>query len=461
MSENFKIAVTGDAIINRRISIYKDEPFLALLKLIRDADVAYTNFETLIHDYDGPETYPAPEPGWTSMRSPRFVGKELRWAGFNIVSLATNHTLDYCYGGMRSTQKALDEEGIVYAGTGNNLGEAREPAYLDLPRGRVALVSMCSSFTGWERAGEARRDIKGRPGLNPLRFYYKVDAKLLETIKDLAMKMGWWVTKVGKDWLFNPAGLHNTIYRFVESDEPGISTMADEWDVEGNLQSIRQAKSQADYVLVQLHNHEWDPEVGLHHPPKFVPPFAKTCIDAGTDVFIAEGCHSPLRGVEVYQHKAIFYDPGDLFTMSDTVTKLPSDVYMRAGYDPDVRRWDATPMDFYKARAAMPDPIFPPGGYGTKPFSSSAPSNAVATTVKGSSPYSGSVVGVCSFNQEGQLAGFELYPFTRIKKPRSRVGIPLLADAGKAKEIIEYMNDISAPFGTKIEFRDGRGVVKL
>jgi poly-gamma-glutamate capsule biosynthesis protein CapA/YwtB (metallophosphatase superfamily) len=461
MQENFKIAVTGDAIINRRISICKEKAFLSLINIIRDADVAYTNFETLIHDYDGPEVYPGPDPGWTSMRSPRFVAKELKWAGFNLLSLASNHSLDYCYGGLKSTRKVLQEEEIIYAGTGNDLGEAREPAYLDLPKGRVALISMCSSFVGWERAGEARRDMKGRPGLNPLRFYYKVDAKLLEMVKHLAVKMGWWVTKVGKDWLFNPAGMHNTIYRFVESDEPGISTAADERDVEGNLQSIRNAKNQVDYVLVHLHNHEWDPEVGLHHPAKFVPPFAKACIDAGTDVFIAEGSHSPLRGIEVYKNKAIFYDPGDLFTMSDTVTKLPSDVYLRAGYDPDVRKWDATPTDFYRGRAALPEALFPPGGYGTKPFSASTPSTVASTKVQGSSPYSGSVVGICSFDQNCQLIGIDLYPFTRISKPRSRVGIPLLAEAGKAKEIIEYLNDISAPFGTKIEFRDGHGTVKL
>ena len=459
MPEKFKIAVTGDAIVNRRISVCTDKAFLSLIDIIRGADAAYTNFEMLIHDYDGPETYPAAEPGWTAMRAPRFVGSELKWAGFNMVSLASNHSLDYSYGGLKSTCKALDDEEIVHAGTGNHLGEAREPAYLDLPKGRVALVSMCSSFTRWGRAGEARRDVKGRPGLNPLRFYYTVDPELLETVKQTAMKMGWWITHVGKEWLFNPAGIHNTIYRFVESNEPGMSTAADEWDVEGNLQSIRHARNQADYVLVHLHNHEWDPDVGLHHPPKFVPPFAKACIDAGTDVFIAEGCHSPLRGIEIYKNKPIFYDPGDLFTMSDTVTKQPSDVYLRAGYDPEIRKWEATPTDFYKARAAMPEPISPPGGYGTKPFAVSGTSASAKSF--GSSPYSGSVVGVCSFNQECQLTGIDLYPFTRINKPRSRVGIPLLADFAKAKEIIRYLKDISAPFGTKIKFRDGRGIVTL
>ena len=170
--------------------------------------------------------------------------------------------MDYLYGGLTSTWKALDDAGMVYAGTGRTLGEAREAAYLETPNGRVALVSMCSSFVGYARAGEARRDVKGRPGLNPLRFYYVVDPPTLETITQLAVKLGWWVTRVGNEWLFNPAGLHNTVYRIVEGKEPGVSTVADEADVDGNLRSISNAKRQADYVLVHLHNHEWNPEEG-------------------------------------------------------------------------------------------------------------------------------------------------------------------------------------------------------
>ena len=462
MSNTCKIAITGDAIITRRISVCTEKAFLDLINIIRESDIAYTNLETLIHDYDGPEVYPAAEAGWTSMRSPQFVAEELKWAGFDIVSHASNHSLDYSYGGLRSTWKALDEAGLIYAGTGNNLAEAREPAYLDTPKGRVALISMCSSFAGWAKAGDARRDMKGRPGLNPLRFYYSVDSDTLETIKQLAVKLGFWVTKIGNDWLFNPAGLHNTIYRFVESREPGISTVAEEHDVAGNLRAIRHARRQSDYVLVQLHNHEWDPQIGLHHPPKFVPPFARACIDAGADIFIAEGSHSPLRGIELYKNKPIFYDPGDLFTMADTVTRLPSDSYWRAGFTPEVRQWDAAPSDFFACRAAFPDPISPPGGYGAKPFSSAISSDSSASLERhNSSPFSGSVIGVCSFTKESLLVGIDLYPFIRIGKPHSRIGMPMMADSAKGEKIINYLEKISAPFGTRIAFQDGRGIVQM
>lgn len=442
MDTRFTVAVTGDAIINRRLSLCREEGFLSLVKILRDTDVAYTHFETLLHDYDGPELYPAAEAGWTWMRSPRFVVDELKWAGFDIVSHASNHCLDYSYGGLLATWKVLQESGLPYAGTGRHLGEAREPAYLETPKGRVALISMCSSFVPWTRAGETRRDIKGRPGLNPLRFHYQVDAETLETLKRLAIQLGWWVTQVDKQWLFNPAGLHNTVYRFVEADDPGLHAVVDEADAEGNIRSIRDASSQADCVIVHLHTHEWDPDKGLSVPAEFVPPFARACIDAGADVFVAEGSHAPLRGIEIYRHKPIFYDPGDFFRMSDTVTRLPADFYGRPGYAAEVRSWEATPSEAFEARRTLPLPLNPPGGYMT-------------------APVVGCVIGVCAFEAQGALSELKLYPATLLHQPQSLSGIPHLVEGETAEKMIAYLAELSAPFGTHIEYKDGIGLVKL
>lgn len=447
MSTGFSVAVTGDSIINRRLSVYKENRFLSMVNILREADVAFTHLETLLHDYDGDGVYPAAEAGWTWMRSPRFVAEELKWAGIDIVSHASNHSLDYSYGGLSSTWKALDDAGLPYAGTGKTLGEARDAAYLETARGRVALVSMTSSFTGWARAGETRRDVKGRPGVNPLRFYYRVDPDTIEIIKQLAIRLGWWVTKADKAWLLNPAGIHNTIHKFVEGDEPGVVPVANEDDVDANVRSIRNARRQADYVLVHLHSHEWDPNEGLHAPPAFVPPFAKLCIDAGADIFIAEGSHAPLRGVEIYKNKPIFYDPGDFILMSNTVTRQPADFYWREGYDAAARRWEATPADGFDARSPLlhgPGQINPPGGYFAEPVL-------------------GAVIGLCSFGPDNNLVELKLYPVdvSMVREPRSQSGLPMLAEPDLAKKLIGYMGELSAPFGTSIEYENGVGLVRL
>lgn len=434
------VAVTGDSIINRRISVHKD--FLSLANIIRGADVAFTHLETVIHDYDGPETYPAAEAGWIWQRSPRFVADELKWAGFDMASVASNHSLDYSYGGLNSTRQALDEAGIVYAGTGRNLAEAREPAYLDTGKGRVALISMCSSFAGSARAGDARRDSKGRPGLNPLRYYYAVDPDTLQTIKQLAIKLGWWVTQFGETCLLNPPGLHNTIFKFVQGPGPQVVTKADEEDVEGNLCSIKEAKRQADLVLVHLHSHEWDPDAGLHAPAKFVQPFARACIDAGADLFIGEGSHSPMRGLEIYRNRPIFHDPGDFISMGRTVTRLPADFYLRPGFPRAIKNPDARTADGIDALEALPDPVNPAGGYH-------------------SAPVLGAVVAVCSFERAEILKEIKLYPVTRPSSPRTRRGIPQLADIDASRTIVDYLAELSAPFGTRIDFRDGIGFLKV
>jgi poly-gamma-glutamate capsule biosynthesis protein CapA/YwtB (metallophosphatase superfamily) len=443
MERNFTLAITGDAIINRRISVHTEERFLYLVKVLRDADVAYTHFETIVHDYEGEDLYPAAEAGRTPMRSPRYVVDELKWAGFDIVSLAHNHCLDYSYGGLFSTWKALNDANMPHAGTGRNLAEAREPAYLDTRKGRMALVSMTSSFASWGRAGQARPDVKGRPGVNPLRYYHVVDATTMETIKQLARTLGWKAQQIGKTVLVYTPGSENSTTKFVQGDEPGVSTVVEEEDAEGNLRSVREARRQADYVLVHLHNHESDPDRGQYAPPKFVPPFARACIDVGADLFVAEGCHHPLRGIELYRGKPIFYDPGDFLMMNNTITRLPAEVYGASQYGLDMPAWEATPADLYDAREKRPRPSTRIEGF-------------VSERVPGAA-----VIAVCSFGDEWQLNQVKLYPVTVKLKPRSQSGFPMLADDKTARRIIDFLAELSAPFGTKIEFKDGVGLIRL
>lgn len=443
MKPEITFAITGDSIINRRISVHTEERFLSLVKILREADVSYTHLETLIHDFDGPEIYPAAEAGWTWMRSPRFVSDELKWAGFDLVSLASNHAVDYSYGGLYSTWKALDDAGLVHAGTGKNLGEAREPAYLDTPKGRIALISMCSTFTGWAKAGEARRDVKGRPGLNPLRFYHTVDPNKLEIVKQFFFSLGWEILQSGKLWLFNPPGLQMAIWKFVEADENGLTTVVEEDDADGNLRSIRDAARQSDYVIAHLHSHEFQPEKGQSVPPDFVQPFARACINAGANIFVCQGSHTPLRGIEIYKGRPIFYDPGDFMGMSDTVKKLPADFYFRPGYGPEARSWQATPADAFDAKSSLPKKLNPPGG------------NYSGRVV-------GSVVAICSLSEDGMLTKLKLHPVNLTGgKPRSKKGLPMLANSEMAGKIITHLGELSAPFGTKITYRNGCGLVDL
>ena len=59
----WSLAATGDSIITRRIAIYDDPAFMSLVKVIRDADVAFTNLEISLFRLWEFEGYPQAESG--------------------------------------------------------------------------------------------------------------------------------------------------------------------------------------------------------------------------------------------------------------------------------------------------------------------------------------------------------------------------------------------------------------
>jgi poly-gamma-glutamate synthesis protein (capsule biosynthesis protein) len=422
-----------------RLSTCADAGFLRLVEVIRDADASFTHLEATLHDFSEPELYPAAEGGWVWMRGEPFGAEELRWAGFDMVSLASNHTLDYSYGGLFATWKALEAAGIRHAGTGRTLAHARSPAYLETGKARVALISMSSSFPAWARAGEQRRDFAGRPGLNPLRWHYAGDRAAIEQVKSSATALGLWVTEGGGNVIVHPPGIHNSYLRFTLSDDAQLTMVADEEDVEDNLRSIREARRHADVVLVQLHSHEWDPvSNSIAVPAPFIPAFARLAVDSGAGVFVAQGAHAPLRGIEIYRGQPIFYDPGDFLRMGGTVPAQPADFYLRPDYQPEARHPLTTYGEARIAKAAADRPVNPQPAY---------------------SPDPGSVLGLCHFSENLEFEELELLPVTSLSKPRSSQGIPIPVTGDEAAAVIQHLQSLSAPFGTDLRLVGDRGQV--
>ena len=160
------MTLTGDAIITRALSPYVEPPYLEMIDVLRSADMAFTNLEVLLHDY---EPYPAYQSGGTWMRAAPEMAEELVWAGFDMVSFANNHTGDFGPLGARLTRQYARDVGLVGSGSGEDLNEAREAKLLETADGRVALISLASTFTAHSVAGVPGAAMVGRPGLNPLR----------------------------------------------------------------------------------------------------------------------------------------------------------------------------------------------------------------------------------------------------------------------------------------------------
>lgn len=447
-----EMAVSGDSIINRRVTVCKDKQVREILDIFSDVDVGFTHCEVLIHDYEGDELYPAAEAGGTWMRAPRYVADELQELGFNTVSLASNHALDYSYGGLYATWDALDAVGISHAGTGPNLAGAASPTYREVNGARVALISMTSSFTDWSRAGEARRDMQGRPGVNPLRYYNVVDPETRKRMTDIAERRGWWVSQQGDKWILNAPGIHHSLDTFVESEdastEGAMETVVDSDDRKRNLNAIQDASAQADIVLVHIHNHAWDSDQNLSSPADFLPPFLRECVDAGADLVVSQGSHAPLRGIEVHEGIPIFYDPGDLFMMSDTTKKLPHDFYTRYREHLDTPAERALPSEGFASRGLSRqvedgddeyDDVdyggtvhHPPGGY-------------FAT------PVNGNIVPKVEYDDDFEVQQITLTPGELLEQPKLYAGVPRRSTGERATEILEYVASLSEQYDTTIE----------
>lgn len=421
-AQEITLALTGDAIITRRISVYDEPDFVEMIELIRSADVAFTNLEMLFHDY---EPYPAHQSGGTWMRGDPDLLQDLVWAGFDMVSRANNHTGDYGVEGLRLTTKYVDESGLVHAGAGESLAEAREARFLETARGRVAIISMASTFPDHSRAGEARGSMKSRPGLSPLRYTTRRVATAdqldrLEAVMD----------DIGVGFNRTASGARTLRTSFVEGEEPGVITTPNSEDMAEIAAVVNNASRLADHVLVTIHAHESKGARSV--PADFVVEFARAMIDAGATMFVGHGPHV-LRGIEIYRGKPIFYSLGDFIFQNETLLRLPADNY--APFDLGT---DNHVADFNMARYRNETTGFPVNPEIWE-----------------------SVIAMPTF-RDGVLTELALHPITLgFGKPAWVRGRPMLARGKLGQKILNDIIERSAPYGTRIDVRDGVGYVRV
>jgi hypothetical protein len=150
------------------LSRYTEPIYLKLVELICGADTRYVDLEMLFQNY---EHAPTDKRVGTYMRcDPKFIA-DLQWIGFQMMSVASNHSIDFGDGRILKNSENPDKYGVVHAGTGRNLAKARAPAYLKTAQGRVALRSGTTPLFSWNHACDQRRDVQRHPGANARRHY--------------------------------------------------------------------------------------------------------------------------------------------------------------------------------------------------------------------------------------------------------------------------------------------------
>jgi poly-gamma-glutamate capsule biosynthesis protein CapA/YwtB (metallophosphatase superfamily) len=419
IEDGFTLAAAGDLIYLRPMLATLERRSPELLRLLRDADATFGNFETAVIDLKAFKGSPQAESGGTWMLADPGVVGDVRAMGFDILSLANNHSTDWGVEGMHETMRRLDDAGLVHAGTGASLSAARAPRYVDLPAGRIGLVAATATFTPMSPAADPWGQVPGRAGVNMLRAeeVALVDAADLPALRR--------IFGIAKE---RPLTINE---KRIEGRAPHVSAtvryITNVADRTANQAAIRQAKQNGNFVIYSLHSHEPGNESEL--PADLAIEAARGAIDQGADIFVGHGPHR-LRGIEIYKGKPIFYSLANFAMMNNSLDVVPPDMLEEYGVQPG----SATVPEILQARNAR---------------------------VFGDRDLYESVIAINRF-VGGNVSEIRLYPIDLgVAAQGAARGVPAMADAVVGRRILERLQRLSAPFGTQIAIEDGVGVIRI
>lgn len=195
-----------------------------------------------------------------------------RDCGSDVVSLASNHAMDWGEDALLDTLDRFRDMGIAAIGAGRNLEEARKPAIVERNGVRIAMLAYCSVLREGYAAGPRKA------GIAPMRAhtYYRA-------------------------------------FDYQAGVPPRVVTVPYEEDLRALVDDIAAARRSAHVVVVSLH---W----GVHFIPRVIadyqPAVARAAFDAGADLILGHHAHAP-KAVGVHGGKACFYSLSN-FIMSST-----------------------------------------------------------------------------------------------------------------------------------------------
>lgn len=227
----------------------------------RDSAIAFCNCEWPLTTRGEP--WPG-KPGRVVRSRPDLVST-YTMCGFDVVSLANNHIMNYGPEGLKQTIEVLDAAGIAHSGAGGDLEAAHAPAILERGGKRYAFLSYTSVFNpGFEAAED-------RPGMAVVKIdtAYRIPKRLHE-VPGTPMEME-----------MRPNARH----------------------VERLIADIARARAAADCVVVSWH---WGVSLGYQHLVSYQIELGRLAIDEGADVVVGHHPHT-VQGLEIHKGKPIAY----------------------------------------------------------------------------------------------------------------------------------------------------------
>lgn len=165
-----RIIVAGDFCPQDRVSVILDKGNYASVledvkSILSDADYSIVNFECpVIKGSERPIVKCGPNLGCSENGV-----KAIKWAGFDCVTLANNHFLDYGEEGVRETIELLNAKGIDHVGGGVNLKSASSTLYKEITDKKIAIINCCE-----HEFSIATDTTSGSNPLNSIQQYYAI-----------------------------------------------------------------------------------------------------------------------------------------------------------------------------------------------------------------------------------------------------------------------------------------------
>jgi poly-gamma-glutamate capsule biosynthesis protein CapA/YwtB (metallophosphatase superfamily) len=286
--KNTILALSGDILPTRRLTA-PQSAVEDVYALVRSADLAIGNFEMPLTE-DG-----TPLQKLLNIRAAPEIAKDVPLLGFDVLTVANNHAVDYGWPALESTVELLRAEKLTVIGAGLNHAAATRLAIHEVAGRRVGIIAFsCLTPTGMG-AGP------NRPG---------IAAVHIETAYEI------------DPW-----------YQMEEPGDPSvvkIRTRVRDGDFAEVKRLVEEARASCDLLVVTIH---WGFGSG-EELAEYQLPLGEALIDAGADLVHGHHPHA-VHPIGFYRGKPILFGLGTFIGQQVFLDAPPNVKAMWAGMSPD------------------------------------------------------------------------------------------------------------------------------
>jgi len=201
----FSIIAGGDIMLSRGIKKYMEQsgynyPFINIKDMIKEYDIAFANLESPISNNGAMFN---PNKGIYFKAEPS-CAEGLRYSGFDVLSLANNHALDWGSEAINDTMNILSKSGIRFTGVGRTRDEAIKPTVFNLNGSSVAFIAYNDIYP-----------FSIKEGKNSIQVLKLDETKLKEELSNLKQKYDILIVSVhtGREYIQYPEAKKISIMR--------------------------------------------------------------------------------------------------------------------------------------------------------------------------------------------------------------------------------------------------------